>query len=62
MLKANVKIRDALKNKGIYQWQLAEKLNISEFTLTRYLRKELSKEQQAEMLKTIEKMAKEENK
>ena len=62
MLKANVKIRDALKNKGIYQWQLAEKLNISEFTLTRYLRKELSKEQQAEMLKTIEKMEKEENK
>lgn len=41
---ANFEIRTALKKANLKQWQLAEMLQISEFTLSRKLRKELSNE------------------
>lgn len=42
--KANQEVREALQNKGMKQWELADMLGISEFTLTRWLRKELTEE------------------
>lgn len=58
MQKTNEVIRKALKDNGIYQWQLAEEIGVSEYTLLKRLRKELSAEAQAEMLSVIEKLAK----
>ena len=40
----NLDIRQALKENNIKHWQLAEALNIAEFTLCRKLRHELSEE------------------
>jgi transposase len=34
-----VNIKDKIKINGIYQWEVAEKLNVSEFTLSRWLRR-----------------------
>lgn len=51
--KANQEIREALQNKGMKQWELADMLGISEFTLTRWLRKELTEDKKELLLKTI---------
>ena len=42
--KANQEVREALQHKGMKQWELADMLGISEFTLTRWLRKELTED------------------
>ncbi len=55
MKKSNMKIREALFSNGIPQWRLAELMGISEFTLSRRLRKELSKGEQDKILHLIRK-------
>lgn len=51
--KANREVREALQNKGMKQWELADMLGISEFTLTRWLRKELTEDKKELLLKAI---------
>ena len=51
--KANQEIREALQNKGMKHWELADMLGISEFTLTRWLRKELTEDKKELLLKAI---------
>lgn len=51
--KANQEVREALQNKGMKQWELADMLGISEFTLTRWLRKELTEDKKELLLKAI---------
>ena len=41
----NIEIKKALKEKGLCQWQLAEKLGIHETTLCVKLRKELTQDE-----------------
>lgn len=53
--KTNAEVRQALRDKGLRQWQLAERLGVSENTLCRQLRKELPAEQKARILKAISK-------
>lgn len=52
-IKANLDIRETLKSVEITQWELANKLNISETTLVRKLRKELPEDERQEILKMI---------
>ena len=40
-MKANRDIRDYAKIKGVFLWEIAEKVGISEPTITRRLRREL---------------------
>lgn len=51
--KTNQEVREALQNKGMKQWELADMLGISEFTLTRWLRKELTEDKKELLLKAI---------
>ena len=51
--KANFEVRKALQEKNMKQWELADLLGISEFTLTRWLRKELTEERKNVLLKAI---------
>ena len=46
----NKDIKQLLKSKGIYQWQLAEKLGTSEYSFSRKMRKELPKEEKEKRL------------
>jgi transcriptional regulator with XRE-family HTH domain len=55
---ANKIIRDELKTRGVRHWEFAHELGISEQTLVRWLRFELSEERQLEMLMKIEEVAK----
>lgn len=54
MLKTNEKIRTALKERKMHQWELAERLGVSEPTLTRWMRHELSEEEQDRIVSVIE--------
>ena len=49
----NIKVREAMSAAGIKQWQLAELLNINEFSLSRKFRHELPEEEQERIIKII---------
>jgi DNA-binding transcriptional regulator YiaG len=51
----NQKIRDELKKSRLTQWELADLLGISEFTLSRRLRKELPDSETKHILSLIKK-------
>ena len=55
---ANKIIREELKERGVRHWELAHELGISEQTLVRWLRFELSEDRQLDMLMQIEEIAK----
>lgn len=50
---ANERIKEALKNQGMRQWELAEMLGISEQTICRRMRKELPCDEQEKLLSII---------
>lgn len=56
MQTKNEEIRTQAKNKNIKHWQIADYLGISEATLTRKLRHDLSPEEKERVLKAIEKI------
>ena len=58
MAKANLIIREELKERGVRHWELAHELGVSEQTLVRWLRFELSEDRQLDMLEKIEAIAK----
>ena len=55
---ANKIVRDELKSRGVRHWELAHALGVSEQTLVRWLRFELSEDKQIKMLEKIEEIVK----
>ena len=53
----NLKLRATLKERGVMLWQIADKMHISEPTLTRILRYPLSAEKEAEFLQIADEIA-----
>lgn len=49
----NIKVREAMRAAGIKQWELAELLNMNEFSLSRKFRHELPEEEQERIIKVI---------
>ena len=47
-------IKQILKEKRIYQWEVAKALGITEFTLTRWLREDLPKERATQIMEVID--------
>lgn len=56
----NLDLRKSAKAAGIPLWRLAEALGVSEPTMTRKLRHELSEAEKRRLLNLIEQLAKEE--
>ena len=50
----NIRIRVAMTQKNMKQWQLAEKLEISEASVSRLLRHELPEAEQKRIIELIE--------
>lgn len=50
----NSDIKDRMKASGVYQWQIAEYLGISEATMCRKMRSELSPEFRAQVNQAIQ--------
>jgi hypothetical protein len=57
MKKANQDIRDYAAKKGVYFWEIAMKLGISEPTITRWMRVELSADKRREIEQVISDIA-----
>lgn len=56
--QANLEVRSIMKEKKIFQWQVAVEMGISDVTLVRWLRLPLSDEKKAMVMKAIDKAAK----
>lgn len=57
----NLEIRRKLKEAGLYQWMLAERMHIAEQTLVRKLRRELPEEEKQKIFSVIDEIAVEKN-
>lgn len=56
----NQDVKDLMRQKNIRQWEVAEKLGISEFTFSRYIsRKPLDKEFKEKIINAISELEKE---
>ena len=55
----NLDVKKAIEKANLYQWQIADELNISEFTLCRKFRHELSDKEKDKIFIAIEKLKKE---
>lgn len=55
--KANPEIRKLMKEKSIYQWQVAVELGITDATFVRWLRLPLEDEKKNRVLKAIDEAA-----
>ena len=53
----NTKIKTYALQHGVKLWQIAEKLHISEATMTRMMRKELAPEKQQEIMQIIDQLS-----
>jgi len=55
---ANIKIKESLKTNGVYQWQLADLMHVSESTIIKRLRHELPEDEQDRICDLIRQAAK----
>lgn len=53
----NMTIRNAVKSNGLCLWQLADRLGITDSTLSRKLRKELPPDEQRRYLDAVQQLA-----
>lgn len=54
IMVCNVEIRDMITENGLFLWQLADLLNVSESTVYRWLRHELPQERKREIISAIQ--------
>lgn len=59
--RANFDIRAAVSSSGLYLWQVAETLGITDATFSRKLRRELSNTEKAVIFAAIEKLKGDQN-
>lgn len=57
----NMEIRRKLKETNVMQWQVADKLGVSEMTLVRKLRYELPEAEKQKIFSVIDEIAEEKN-
>lgn len=57
-MQTNQAVRNALKECGMYQWQLAKLLGVSEATITRRMRSEMPQDVQRKIIAQIHDWAK----
>ena len=59
MQKRNLSIRKAAADSGVFLYEVADQLGVGEYTFCRRLRRELSEEEQDQVLAIIRDLAKE---
>lgn len=47
-------LKEIIQSKRLYQWEVARVMNINEFTLSRWLRGDVSADREAKILEAIE--------
>ena len=56
---ANLEIRQAMSVSGVFSYEVAEAMSISESTMTRKMRQELTEEEKLKILEIIERLSRE---
>lgn len=56
-MKANQRIREEAKSKGVYLWEVAAAIGMSESAFTKKIRFELAEEDQNRIISAIEEIA-----
>ena len=56
-MQANSEVRKRAKDRGVKLWEIGQALGVSEATVTRWLRVELSGKKRAAMLQAIDQIA-----
>lgn len=56
-MKQNGIVREAALRKGVYLWEIAQELGVTDGTFSRKLRKELSQEETQKILEIIDRLA-----
>ena len=54
----NKDIKDSIKNAGLYQWMVADRINMAESTFYRKMRHELPEEEKQKIYSAIEELKK----
>jgi len=62
MIKANAELRQYMKSKEVFYWELAAELNIAESTLIRWLRIEMSPDKKSTLMKKVDRIVNNRNK
>lgn len=57
MTQKNTDVRQRAKEAGVFQYQIAEALGMSEYTILRKLRKELPQDEKARIFQIIDRLA-----
>lgn len=57
MERANKDVRQYAKEAGVFQYQIADALGVSEYTIIRKLRKELPQDEKARIFQIIDRLA-----
>lgn len=57
MTQKNTDVRQKAKEAGVFQYQIAEALGVSEYTILRKLRKELPQDEKARIFQIIDRLA-----
>lgn len=55
-LMTGKEIQEIIKRNRLYQWEVAQELHISEFTLSRWFRENLNEEREKLILEAVEKL------
>lgn len=53
----NIEVRGLIKKSRIFQYEVAKQIGVSEYTLCKWLREELSDEKKREILSAIEELS-----
>lgn len=59
MVKCNKDVRNHAAGKGVFLWRAAERIGLSDYRLSRLMRRELSPDLKNELLRAIDELAQE---
>jgi len=55
----NIEIRVRAKERGVFLWEIASAMGVSDMTITRHLRKELSQDEKEKIIAIIDRLYRE---
>ncbi|MCJ7833853.1 hypothetical protein MUB23_00405 [Cuneatibacter sp. NSJ-177] len=55
-MMSNLELKEKIKNAGLFQWQVADTIGVSDVTFCKWLRKPLSPDKEQAVLEALQKL------